>query len=217
MLTRTCTKCGWEYPADYIGAKCMFCKINLPQQYCRSCDTWKEITDFNIHPSGSPRTECKICGRERKRKFDKEHYEWRHAKDRRFIYKRKAEREAQYEGWKETIRKLPFKVLSEASWLEACSYFNGCAVCGAEHIEVRQFFIPFQDGGRYASWNIYPMCGECGKVLKKQPNTFAWFDKYLGRPESLGMTPERFDRLIDYLQLQIDKAVKEHEQEAGSV
>ena len=102
--------------------------------------------------------------------------------------------------WLEKLQKLPFKVMNEEEWLETCRYFGGCAICGNEYIETRHFFIPFEEGGRYAVWNMIPLCGSCAAGLPKSiGNPFKWFDKYFGNAEALGLNEERKNKLVSYL------------------
>jgi hypothetical protein len=99
--------------------------------------------------------------------------------------------------------------MSEQQWLEACNYFNGCAICGSEDIETREFFVPFSKGGRYTAWNMFPLCGKCAIHTKPAANPFIWLDDYLGKAKDLGLNDYRKERLIEYMLLQIERCKDE--------
>lgn len=218
--TRICPGCKWEYPWTFQGTLCTFCKTEFAEQFCNTCEVWKPSTEFyaRTYPNGKTyrRKECKVCMRERKKAHDRANRDQRYARDRRFIDKRRETLKQQYDEWRERIAKLPMKPLSEQQWLTTCSYFGGCAICGNEHIETREYFIPFVDGGTYTVWNIYPMCGNCAIKSKQINNPFAKFDKYLGANTRLNMAPENRDKLVGYLQSQIEK-VEQNEQKTGGI
>jgi len=56
--------------------------------------------------------------------------------------------------------------MTEQEWLKNCSYFKGCAMCGEHDIQVRQYFIPRKDGGRYTKKNMIPMCPTCCRAFR---------------------------------------------------
>jgi hypothetical protein len=114
------------------------------------------------------------------------------------------------------MSKIDFKPMSENEWLSVCAYFEGCAICGEEHIETRQFLVPFKDGGRYASWNILPMCEKCSGVAKKYDNPFRWLHKSLGNAYKMGLTDERKNKILEYFILQMERC-KNNESTPGSV
>jgi hypothetical protein len=149
-------------------------------------------------------SECNPCFARRRKEFLENNKYERYIKDKRFIDKRKDEAASKFKDWK-VKTDLPFKPLSEQQWLEACSYFDGCAVCGNEHIEIRQFFVNFKHGGRYTAWNVYPMCGKCATYTRQIENPFVWLDKHLSTSYAMGMTEQRAERLVSYLQSQIEK------------
>lgn len=123
---------------------------------------------------------------------------------RRFIENKKKIASLKYSEWLD-LTKLDFKLLSEDDWLKACAYFDGCAICGNDHIEAREFLVGFQEGGRYTAWNIFPMCGRCAKLARQTANPFIWLDSYLGTAKKLGLTEERKQRLLEYFVLQIER------------
>lgn len=152
--------------------------------------------------------QCKPCILERTKKYAKDNPD-----KPRAAMARKRERannisEAKYEKWLK-LTELHFKPVTEEQWIEACSYFEGCAICGEEHIESRQFFVPFEEGGRYAAWNIFPMCGKCSTYARKIKNPFKWIDRSIGTASLLGLTPERSERLQAYLLSKIEEVTNE--------
>lgn len=171
---------------------------------------------FGWRKDGYMIRECTPCSKNRKKQHDKKNPQQRYDRDKRFMDKRFAMAAERFEEWKKKTN-LPFKPLAEQQWLEACSHFRGCALCDSEHIEVRQFFVNFKDGGRYTAWNVYPICGKCATKTRKIANPFQWLDRYTGYAIELGITKEIGDKLVAYLELQIEKAVKDNEQQAGSV
>ena len=162
MSTRTCKKCGWVYPSTQPGIKCKFCGEPFDEVICRSCGKLvsgkDRVAGLNL---------CRVC---------------HNAEECRHMVKYRAKRNEQhaaaYKSWLDAIKKVPtnYPTLTEAQWMEACRFFNGCAQCGSGHIDARGFFISFEDGGRYCDWNIIPLCERCASDWKKVPNPFriAW-------------------------------------------
>lgn len=209
---RVCPGCKAEFSLDFKGTVCPVCRAELAEQFCRYCFTWKPSDEYYYASNKKyRRTECKNCGRLRKLAFDKKNRDQSYERDKRFWDKRKEALKTQYTEWKTRTDALQFKMLSEEQWLETCNHFGGCAICGDDHIETRQYFIPFRDGGKYTTWNIFPMCGKCSTHAKRLLNPFTWFDRYYGR-QGLMVTPEAGKKLVDYLELQIEKAGKTNEQ-----
>lgn len=90
------------------------------------------------------------------------------------------------------------KPMTEDEWHKVCEYFGGCAVCGEPHIESREFFLGFQDGGRYTAWNMFPQCGKCATHTRFVSNPFIWLDKRLGGARFIGLTDERREKMLKY-------------------
>jgi len=109
-----------------------------------------------------------------------------------------------YADWLD-LTNVEFKLMSEQEWLATCAYFDGCAICGEEYIETREFFVKFVEGGRYASWNMFPMCSNCATKVRLAANPFIWLDDYLGAAKKLGLTEERKQKLLEYFILQIER------------
>lgn len=110
-----------------------------------------------------------------------------------------------YEDWLDRTN-ASFKILSESEWYAACKHFGGCAICGNESIEARAFFVPFGDGGRYTAWNIIPACGKCGVEAKINDNPFKWMTGL--NAKNVGLTTERANKIIAYLEQQIEKVME---------
>lgn len=104
-----------------------------------------------------------------------------------------------YQDWLEKIRKIPkdYKTLTEEQWLQAVRHFDGCALCGAESIDTRGYFVPFELGGRYCDWNIIPMCSKCAT---KNKTNYNWF---LEAKQPVGLVD-----IITYLEVKVDAAIK---------
>jgi len=83
-------------------------------------------------------------------------------------------RQQELDDWLALCNKQPMQILTEEDWLEACNYFNKCALCTEQEIDVRKFFIRFEDGGKYTPWNIIPACELCATDLRIQHNPFRY-------------------------------------------
>ncbi|MNB67576.1 hypothetical protein D3C87_1230790 [compost metagenome] len=210
---RRCTnpECGWEFPLSYRLSKCRFCGSFLDTFQCFVCHEWKPESEFYRYKAGGIRLMCKPCAKINGRKFSDNNKEWRLKYHGDYRAKRQREAEKIYEEWKNTSQ-LPFKPLTEDQWLEACRYFNGCALCGNPHIEVRQFFLEFQNGGRYAPWNVYPTCTDCNPKVRRTENPFAWLRSQIraGKIEK-----KYYDKLVEYFVVQIEKARDGNEQQGS--
>ena len=197
---RTCPKCGWEFPSTYVNTKCKFCGTTFDVQICGTCKKLVPTYKFYRRSDGRLTRRCPDCNRKSARDWDNANKERRLARVYKFYDKRLIAAEKKMYDWMEKLQELPFKVMNEDEWLETCRYFGGCAICGNEYIETRHFFIPFEEGGRYAVWNMIPLCGPCAAGLPKSiGNPFKWFDKYFGNAEALGLNEERKNKLVSYL------------------
>jgi hypothetical protein len=121
---------------------------------------------------------------------------WKAANDGRYE-KYLLEAQQKYEDWKKLIKAASPGHLTEQQWIEACRFFGGCAICGSEHIDTRGFFIRFKDGGRYAVWNILPLCSNCNTLHKRQPNLFITLDPNAGNGTS--DSKKKLQTIVDYL------------------
>lgn len=153
MNTKTCSGCGWVYPIQYNKPKCRFCGTAFEKRVCKDCGTYTKLL-----PGTAICSKCKYR--------------------RDIIYTRgdecahllKAEKDLH--DWLELVRKAKFNTLTQEEWLRACKHFGKCAMCPSESIDARGFFLPFKMGGRYAAWNIVPVCEFCATELKKHDNIF---------------------------------------------
>lgn len=175
------------------------------------------LSDCHLHKGNGGHTRrCKECDPAYQRLTYKLNPEYDKASVTRYVERLKAEAEQQYEEWME-LTNIDFKPLTEKDWLEACSYFGGCAICGNEHIETRHFLLPFKEGGRYAAWNVFPLCLKCSVVTKNYKNPFLWLCRPISRQASkMDLTNEHKQRLIEYFILQIERC-KTDEQKTDSV
>ncbi|MNB69350.1 hypothetical protein D3C75_158780 [compost metagenome] len=207
LSVKRCTnpECGWEYPLSYEFSKCRFCRYDLDYHKCTDCGTWKHINDFYMKVDGYKYPYCKKCSSVRGNAFKRNNPEWTKAYDQKYAADRRAEAERIYEDWLASTQ-VPFKPMTEDEWLQACIYFNGCALCGSPHIEARHFFVLFEKGGRYAPWNMFPVCGACGYSTRRTENPFIWI-QYQNH-----VSEERKDRLINYFVAQIEKVRDSNDQ-----
>lgn len=196
MCTRKCEGCGWEYPITYTNAKCRFCGslVEGAKQLRRRCPMCNEIKLFNTAD-----TYCRSCKNEYARveiaKFVELEREWQSIAEALMKY-----------SFTDRISKIPkpYKFLTEKEWYQTCSYFNGCALCGADEISTRAFFIPFKDGGRYCAWNVIPLCEECTtRSAKAKVSPFSL------RPNKY-YNPERIKIISDYLSTKFKEILNEH-------
>lgn len=211
VKTRKCPNiaCGWQFPISYTRTACRFCGTLFELQVCADCKQLIPTSEFKKVKTGRNAgyldRRCRSCNNKSANEWMKAHPEVSRAATMRHSEKRRRIAEEKLQKWLESTN-LPFKPMTETEWLETCSYFGGCAICGNEHIESRQFLVGFTEGGRYSSWNIFPMCGECAKHTRRIKNPFLWLDKRVGTAHYIGLTEERAEKLINYLILQIEKA-----------
>lgn len=188
MNVKKCSKCGWEYPANWPGRICMFCKGKILNGYCAKCGIWSDkLGNDNL---------CTKCST----MYD---MAWRMNKEDTAI--------ETFEAWQKRVSRLVnYHTLTETEWLEACRYFGGCAYCGKDEIEAREMFIKFKDGGRYCAWNMLPTCEKCATSIKRITNPFLLMDKTrLTTRRKLGYSENNLQRIVDYLTAQIERAEKE--------
>lgn len=207
-MIRKCPECGWEFPGAYSGTKCKFCKAELTHHKCTVCGAFLPTAEFYRRKStGVINKVCRTCTIESKIKYDADNPDKVKERIARFLQTHKDLAEDNYAIWHDMIQ-LPYKPLTEAEWLKACEYFGGCAICGDEHIETREYFVDFKSGGKYAAWNIFPMCGKCATHARFVDNPFVWMDRFLGSAYKLGLNKERRQKLVDYLILQIERSIE---------
>jgi hypothetical protein len=180
--------------------------------YCSKCETFKEPDGFYFYKNGKSAghkySYCKACSNKRLGDYrDKQTTEMRIAKQQVTFANRRSERADDLDTWKEFMAKVPFRALTEQEWLEACSLFKGCAICGSETIELRMLFLNADNGGRYTPWNVFPSCSSCGTTYQKERNPFLRMDHWVhGKFHGAGMNAERQRKLLAYL---VGRATKE--------
>lgn len=138
-----CPRCGHTMPWQCKARSCPVCKTRIRAGICNSCGKFVEKLAFDYM--------CDSCHSSRAISY---------------IHKLNYDANQLYMDWLLEIATLPnYSVLTEAEWLQACKHFKGCAVCGAQEITAKTFFVHFQLGGRYAAWNIIPTCDKCAEKL----------------------------------------------------
>lgn len=161
-----CSLCGWEYPPTFTGSKCKICQTLLPEQFCTICKRKLSLDDFELTPKGI-KGYCKDCTSKINKEARQKRFELRFNKAKNL-----------YEEWLKKVSHATDQRLSETDWQKTCRRFKGCSICGNPHIEIKGFFIPFKDGGKYAAWNIIPLCYDCSlRIGNRGP--FAYFSDLL--------------------------------------
>lgn len=158
MNTKTCSNCGWIYPITQVGRLCLICGAEMDQIKCMVCGEVKERKDFI-----KGRNMCRSC------------WNFRDRANQKGVYKRiYAKLDKQYQEWLDLIQSVPpgYPTLTEEQWMQACKYFNGCAICGDEDIDARGFLISFDLGGRYCDWNVIPLCERCSHHFATHVNPY---------------------------------------------
>lgn len=119
------------------------------------------------------------------------------AKWLRRYHKLLKEKEDTFNKWLGKIAKVPqpLKTLTQEEWVAACTHFGECAICHNESIDARGMFVAFGLGGRYAAWNVIPICDECATALRYQQNPFIKYE-------------DAVPGIIEYLQPILERTVK---------
>ncbi len=162
MYTKTCEKCGWVFPITYKEKKCRWCGTPFKYDICVDCGEFKAIYAKGF---------CKECLFAR---------DYKYKATRKFLAKSDSVGKLAY--WLNRIEAIPKPIrrLTEEEWVEACRYFGKCAICNTDEITTRAFFVPFKLGGRYAAWNVIPVCDFCATELSsKKENPFMRYNKKL--------------------------------------
>ena len=107
-----------------------------------------------------------------------------------------------FNAWTSLLRKLNINTLTESEWLECCSHFEGCALCGSESIDARGFFIAYKDGGKYNRCNVIPLCEHCANELKRDLNPFKYLTIYKKRIKR--NRRKNLRNIIEYLEEKIN-------------
>lgn len=189
MNTKTCKFCGWVYPITQPGLRCKIC--GQPFDMVR-CDICEEV--FPVDMMIKDRVVCKRC---------------KNTRSRRNHSAQMAAMEKSFNEWLDKIKQVPknYPTLSEEQWLEACTFFGGCARCGKDDIDTRGFFVGAKLGGRYCDWNIIPLCEKCANAWDLEQSAF----RYIERRKYTDKTPEYHDcliRIVEYLGGKLDDATR---------
>lgn len=208
-----CSECNWEYPSSYNSPTCKFCRGEMSPKLCSECDERKPLDMFYVVSSGPRKgkhlSKCIPC-RESKEQQKAMNRDKTKELDASRIATAKHDAKVRAECADLLMRlkdALPKQSMTEAEWMEVCSHFGGCAVCGEEHIETRFFFIDIQDGGKYAKGNVLPMCGRHAKFTKRKSNPFLWLTPRMGQGRRLKLTAKRLAKIEDYFM----SVIEEHE------
>lgn len=208
-----CHKCGWVYPATYKRNVCKFCggsvyrDIGPEPGYCKDCGAYCE----NIYTYQDHRcSKCHYYARIDKAKARPGYAEGRRASARKLLAKQAANADKAYEDWVAQLKQIQTHTLTEDEWMLACKHFGGCALCGADSIDTRMYFIRYKEGGKYNACNIIPACDKCANDLKKNPNPFRTMNQSLNESAGRfrGQNKQRLKGIVDYLQARIEETKK---------
>lgn len=198
-MQRRCPKCNWLLPSTYKSQKCRFCKTTLDFLYCKECDTYLSKDNFYKLLSKGYAYTCKKCSSKINMAYDKDNPLKRKERAKRFYVKHKYKLSTRYVEWLNKLFRLPTQPkLTETEWYEACEYFEGCAICGNEHIEIREYFVRLSEGGMYSKVNIFPACVKCGTAVKRVDNPFSYYDS---------ADTARIDKLIKYFEAKMEELI----------
>lgn len=177
MPSRFCGKCG---------------NVQTGDMYCHTCEQILPWTEFYFRHDDKPgeeqryRSHCLVCERDRKAQRDK------------------FNNKELFVIFSNAIKKslLPFMnttPMTEQEWLNTCRYFKGCAMCGKHDIQIRQFFIPRKEGGRYVAGNMIPMDPECANMFRLKG---AIDPLHLKRIRTHELDLERLDTIYEFIREQ---------------
>lgn len=201
---KVCPLCGWVYPGDYTRNRCAKCGGTLWQRFpCMICgaedQTWKPL---RIYKNSTAAALCDSCASDLVVCRSK-HLTLMDTSTRLL------------ESWKRNMANQPPSPLTEDEWYETCCHFNGCAVCGKPQIDIRSMFVGTTNGGKYAKWNVIPLCDSCTYWLrlKGKDNPF----KVFGSPLSAAALPllakqyeEAMAGIVTYLYSLFENPVDSH-------
>lgn len=198
MNTKTCKRCGWVYPITQPGSKCLICGERFEILVCSKCGR-------TFKANGYSRLICPKC--------------YQAATTRR-VKKMKQRMHDRFDEWVDKVNQVPkdYPTLTEAQWLEACNFFNGCARCDSDEIDTRGFFISKSLGGRYCDWNVIPLCTKCAKMWQLDRSMFVYAyhkdsvkkDKRyipLGVSDSTHEFRDNLEKLTSYLEVRLNNAI----------
>lgn len=204
-LVRVCPKCGHEHPSRLNARKCIMCKEYLSHLWCFYGQHYVEKDLMTWSKKGEPYNYCKKCNSLKRMAADKKNPEARKKRQNAFVDRLRSKYDVLRDQLLELNEKT-FKPMTEDEWHAICNHFGGCALCGEEHIESRQFFINYKHGGKYSKWNMFPLCSKCTRYTKKVDNPFYWLDDTTSMNLTRkGITKERREKLYNYFVSQIEK------------
>lgn len=205
MNTRTCKQCGWVFPGSYTMTACKFCKTRFDVQICASCHKLTPTAEFLVRKTGRNAgyldRNCRSCKSALNGLFP----EQAAVRAKRFIENKRKSLGEQYAKWLD-LSKIEFKPMTQEQWIDVCAHFGGCAICDNEHIEAREYFVPFKEGGKYAPWNMFPLCGACAPKVRITSNPFVYFDTRLNGSSQHCMSKDKMQRLLEYFVMQIERS-----------
>ena len=192
MCTKTCKNCGWEFPGSFVGRKCNICGAPFDMATCIKCGDTKPSKEFFNNSNI-----CMTCWLKYKKDYWDKHLQ---QLDKRFA------------DWLVKVRSVPknYPTLTEEQWLEACRHFNGCARCNSSVVDTRGFFVGSELGGKYADWNIIPLCERCANSWNLSKSVFRYTEKRMYNNKK----PEYRDcleNIMKYLGGKLDDAINRGE------
>lgn len=111
-----------------------------------------------------------------------------------------------FNDWMTKVSKVELHTLTEEEWLKACRYFGKCALCPSERIDARSFFISFELGGRYAAWNVLPVCELCANDMKRSQNPFIHYTTNQNKARARNnFKTDNFENAVKYLTPLLDE------------
>lgn len=120
--------------------------------------------------------------------------------------------------WMSLVNKIPadYHTLTNDEWLEACAFFDGCAMCDNPHINTRGFFLLFKAGGKYSKWNIIPLCEDCARKHRTYTNPFRAMHRRFGQAGNIEKAMEhyynsdrRLNKILAYLRPRLEDAAND--------
>lgn len=205
MSTKTCKKCGWVYPLVTPYSTCRFCGMSFTQGICSVCGEYSD----DIIPSTKL---CRKCYNKRNGVYQKRVIKT--TDDNQKTYRRLVkEADERFAAWLGRLSKIKTHTLTDEEWLEACRYFDGCALCDSDSIDARGYFIRFEDGGKYNACNVIPVCDKCATEIKYQSNPFRQMNPTLNRnlATSRGLSLAKLERAAGYLQSKMEGVENEQQ------
>ena len=97
--------------------------------------------------------------------------------------------------WKRKYDAMPPRPLRDKNWIEACSFFNSCALCGGD-IDEKLLVIPPYLGGKLYTYNVLPACTVCAKRIRASQSVNPLKSFYTIK----GSLKQRVDSALRYLE-----------------